>query len=224
MEEWRLLINNAAIITAAGSSRRFGGGIKKEYQYMGEKPVLVRTILPFLNSGLFNKIIVTVPQIHIAEELLNSFISIKKIKLIKGKETRQKSVYNALQELKKQNIDYVLIHDGARPWITVKLVKSVLDKTYSKSACIPVIIAQDAMKTIKDNIIAAHLERKGTFCAQTPQGFNYKDILKAHKFAVSDNINYIDDSEMYSKYIGPVSTVNGDIENRKITYKHDLGI
>ncbi len=173
---------------------------------------------------MFKSIIVTVSQINIAEELLTSFISIEKIKLIKGEETRQKSVYNALQELSKRNIDYVLIHDGARPWVTVKLVKSVLDKTFSKSACIPVIIAQDAMKTMKDNIIAGHLERKETFCAQTPQGFKYKDILKAHKLAVSDHINYIDDSEMYSKYIGPVSTVDGEIENRKITYKHDLGI
>ena len=185
----------------------------------------MHTILPFLNSGLFTNIIITVPdsKINFTEELLSPYITSNIIRIINGGDTRQKSVLNALLSLKKVNPDFVLIHDGARPWVIIEIIEAVLDKIYKKKACIPVIKARDAMKKIINaDIINEHLNREEMFCAQTPQGFNYEEILKAHKSAVLDNITYIDDSEIYSKYIGPVYTVDGDVRNRKITYKNDL--
>lgn len=162
-------------------------------------------------------------HIDTAREILGSFISMDKITIINGGETRQESVYNGLIALEKEEPDYVLIHDGARPWITLKIINSVFNKIKEKKACIPVIKAQDAVKSIGNNgVISGHLDRAKIYCAQTPQGFNYKEILDAHKMAVSDNLSYIDDSEIYSRYIGPVYTVDGDVANRKITYKHDL--
>ena len=181
--------------------------------------------MPFLQSGLFKHIVITMSHELIDDTiiLLGRYMAMDSVNIIRGGETRQESVLNGLSFLEKVNPDYVLIHDGARPWITAGLIRAVLDKTAENNACIPAIKAQDAMKIIKGNkLIDRHLEREITYCAQTPQGFRFEDILNAHRTAVSDGITFIDDSEIYSKYIGSVYIVEGDAENRKITYKYDL--
>lgn len=149
--------------------------------------------------------------------------SLQKIKLVEGGSTRQASVLRGLETF-DPHAEIVLIHDGARPWIGGGTIIDVMQSAATYGACIPVVPSVDAMKQItSDGVISAHLGRAETVCAQTPQGFRYDDILQAHHRAASDGTYYIDDSEIYSRYIGEVHTVDGERENRKITFLSDFG-
>jgi 2-C-methyl-D-erythritol 4-phosphate cytidylyltransferase len=201
------------------------GGIKKEYRILADKPILCWSILPFIQLALFDSIIIAVPpgQINQVQALLTDFIDLSKVQFVEGGKTRQESVYFALLALEQKKPAYVLIHDGARPWVTKEIILDVLAGTKKQGACIPVIKARDAMKELDQaQLIRRHLDRETTVCAQTPQGFSFSQILAAHKKAAPLAKLFIDDSEVYAQFIGPVLTVAGSTENRKITYEYDL--
>lgn len=224
-------MNAAALIPAAGSSSRMNTGRKKEYELISGKPVLAKTCEAFLETGLFAMICCVVPEgeIGIARDLLISALSFgeeeweQNLCFAEGGETRQCSVFNGLKRLAEFSPDHVLIHDGARPWISPSLVRSVYHMTLEQGACAPVIVPPDTIKQIDaSGTISTHLQRTNTVGIQTPQGFAFKEILRAHEKAAGDGMSYIDDTEIYDRYAGPVSTVPGDPVNIKITYAHDL--
>ena len=145
------------------------------------------------------------------------------VSFTEGGATRQQSVLNGLRALEPAAPDYILIHDGARPWISTDCICTVLDQTAVHGACAPVIVPPDAIKRIDaDGFISDHFSRKDTLGIQTPQGFRFRDILQAHEAAAVDGWKYIDDTEIYSRYVEPVFTVAGEAANRKITYAHDF--
>lgn len=213
----------AAIITAAGSSARMKGGGKKELKNIKGRTVLERAVLPFVLSEEFDHICVTYPEGK-KEEMEKALQRINfPISFVQGGDSRQDSVYRALLELKESRSDLVLIHDGARPHISEKLIERVLEGTIKRGNSTPVTPSVSAMKVLSPlGDIEQHLVRSSTVSAQTPQGFSYPEILEAHEKARQDENVYIDDSEIWSVYIGPSHTVEGDPDNIKITYPRDL--
>ncbi len=215
----------AVIITAAGSSNRMGIGTKKEFLSFNNQPVLLLSIKPFIDSNLFSNYVITLPQEEIGKghNILTPLKEESEFIYVPGGSTRQESVYNGLLALKNKSPDIVLIHDGARPWINKTVIEAVYKMTIKNGAAIPVVPSVNAMKTINSSgIIVSNLIRENTVAAQTPQGFNYTDILKSHESAHLDYTMYIDDAEIYGKYIGNVATVPGDTANNKITYLSDM--
>ncbi len=228
-----------AIITAAGSSKRLGTGKKKEYIHLGGKPVLLWSMETFLSVEAVERLVVTLPRGDAGkvERMLPEHIPAERISFVEGGRTRQLSVFNALKFLAEapakgrpndepdRNIpDIVLIHDGARPWIEKNIIEGVIHGTLEYGACIPVIEIPDAVKVVGDSgFILAHPPKNMLFAAQTPQGFNFNEILTAHENAFKDGYdNAQDDAELYSTFFHPVYTVPGSKRNRKITYKEDL--
>ncbi|HDQ13342.1 MAG TPA: 2-C-methyl-D-erythritol 4-phosphate cytidylyltransferase [Sediminispirochaeta sp.] len=212
-----------------------GGGEKKEYRLLGEKPVLLRSLEPFLRMGRFDRIVITIPRgdADRASRLLQDFIPadvrryLEKIELAEGGSSRQESVRLGLERLESSLSGAaetcVLIHDAARPWISQVLIRRVMEDLVEHGACIPTIPAADAMKQVDPSgFISGHLHRNSTVRAQTPQGFVLEGILRAHRRAARDHKVYIDDSEIFHNYIGPVHTVDGDRENTKITFPEDF--
>lgn len=221
----RELLKAAVIITAAGSSRRMGTGKKKEFQKINDQTVLMMSVKPFIESKLFFDyvVVLSIEEMEEGSNLLSPLFEFGNFTFIPGGITRQESVYHGLQALEKKAPDVVLIHDGARPWITETVIKKVYHKTVRTGAAIPVIPSINAMKTINSqNIIVSNLKREYTVAAQTPQGFIFNKILTGHETASSDGLEYIDDAEIYSKYIGSAATVPGDTANIKITYLSDM--
>lgn len=215
----------AGVITAAGSSKRMGGQLKKEYMNLEGCPMLVWSIRPFLTLSTIGQIIVTLPEgdLQKVKDLLQPFLDMKKLKLITGGASRQESVFYALKELEKISPDCVLIHDGARPWVTLNLIERVLEATLEYGACIPVGESPEAPKLIgSSGFILKNLDRRQVRIAQTPQGFSFLKILQAHKEARNTCESCVDDAEVYSSHIGPVFTVRGEIKNIKVTYREDL--
>ncbi|MDR0312774.1 MAG: 2-C-methyl-D-erythritol 4-phosphate cytidylyltransferase [Treponema sp.] len=231
----------AAVITAAGSSDRMGG-IKKEYRILpsASLTVLGSAAMGFAACKRIGIIVFVIPAGGEAEAraaLPPNFFDIKKeIFFVQGGPTRQGSVYNALCLLEAHKPTQVLIHDGARPWIKTDLIDKVIDAVLSHGAVIPILPMTETPKEIDysgsgTGIITRHLRRRDLGLAQTPQAFNFPDILKAHKKAsgqersgkaLSDKEEYTDDAEIWGKFIGPVAVIPGDPQNRKITFLEDL--
>ncbi|MBN1698078.1 MAG: 2-C-methyl-D-erythritol 4-phosphate cytidylyltransferase [Spirochaetales bacterium] len=201
------------------------GGIKKEYRTLSGKPVLARAILPFITSRLFNTIVVTVPveDIDKTTRLLQDFLDVSSVAIVGGGETRQESVFSGLKHLKAARPHYVLIHDGARPWINESLIREVFDGTIAYGACIPVVEIPDAPKEVDDKgFIQKNLNRDAIRGAQTPQGFLFNRLFKAHHYAREHDHSALDDAQIYMLLFSPVATIMGNHENKKITYRNDL--
>lgn len=225
----------AFLITAAGSSSRMGGQ-KKEFCMLGSRSVLSHSVAAFLKTRSFSFGVVTCRPgtERMAEDLLSDLEDdlktlSKPLMFCSGGAERQDSVFNGLKHLAEQcpelyESGLVLIHDGARPWVTPELIKDILEGTLKHSACAPIIPSTDAMKEINEKgIITGHHPREKTVNIQTPQGFSFSEILTAHERAADDGRLYIDDTEIFSRYEGDVYTVKGNTENKKITYLSDFG-
>ena len=232
----------AVVITAAGSSTRMGGTIKKEYLTLGNGTVLSSCVKAFLDASVnqtqpfeISHIIITIPQGDESQvrNALSSLYKNKeteglikdKLQFVTGGESRQQSVFNALEAIKKsdQPCNFVLIHDGARPFVNPDLISVVVQTTMSFEAAVPGITPTDTIKAIdEEGFIVSHLVRSSLTAVQTPQGFVFDILYDAHKKAMADGQNYTDDSEIWGRYYGKVKLVKGDVKNIKITYPGDL--
>jgi 2-C-methyl-D-erythritol 4-phosphate cytidylyltransferase len=205
------------------------GGVKKELAFIEGVPVLKMVADAFSVSGVFDCVVITYPprSAHSSGEDSSFRAVLDGVDLdllwVAGGKTRQESVYNALRALSEHSVEYVLIHDAARPWVTDTLIQAVLRGTKTHGACIPVVPHINASKQVGDGgMILEHHERSTVVGAQTPQGFGFSDILNAHEEARKNGKEYPDDAEAYHHAIGSVYTVPGDPINRKITFEYDL--
>ena len=215
----------AIIITAAGSSTRIGGGIKKEYLPYNKGTVLSSCAETFLNacSRDFEIIdfIVTCPKGGRAE-CEKALCGVQGVQIVEGADTRQKSVYNGLLAV-HGNPDIVLIHDGARPFVSEELIRTTLTATQEFCAAVPGLTPTDTQKEIDENgFIVRHLIRSSLSAVQTPQCFEFSKLLAAHERAALDEREYTDDTEIWGAYCGRVKVVPGEVNNIKITYPSDL--
>ncbi len=227
----------AAVICAAGSSSRMGG-IKKEYRFLNQVDadgnplsVLGSCVQNFSAVEDIKYIVITVSDDSANGEeaarkvippyLLNNPPG-PKIFFVLGGSTRQHSVYKALLFLDPFHPDYVLIHDGARPWADAELIKRVIRGMTQHKAALPVMPLVETPKEIDGGFIVRHLKRSAIVGAQTPQGFSFPEILEAHERAAQQEQEYTDDAEVWADFIGPVAAVPGTALNKKITFPDDL--
>jgi 2-C-methyl-D-erythritol 4-phosphate cytidylyltransferase len=215
----------AAVVTAAGASRRMGEGEKKEYRTLSGTPVLAFAALPFIRSGLFSRFVITVPKgdVNRARSLLSPHLDVGSVTFVEGGPTRQQSVFLALQSLEEDPPALVLIHDGARPWVSAALIERVLRVAESDDACVPLVEAFEAVKEVDGGgRIIRHLPRNGVRNAQTPQGFAFGRLLAAYRRADREGVRCVDDAEIFDMYEGRVASVEGEAANRKITFPEDM--
>ena len=217
------------VICAAGSSTRFGSSVKKEYLPLETGTVLSTSVKKFINALNISALVITVPRngTEQAKAALFNDTSItfpENIFFTEGGKTRQESVFNALKTLAsiKNPPEYVLIHDGARPFVTEKIITDTINAAILHGAAAPGTTPVDTQKLLdENNFIVEHLQRSRMSAIQTPQGFKLKELLEAHKKALQDKKEYTDDTEIWGKYCGKVMAVHGDAVNKKITYASD---
>jgi 2-C-methyl-D-erythritol 4-phosphate cytidylyltransferase len=223
----------AAVICAAGASARMGG-VKKEYQKLKSGvTVLAQAVCAFAAVLQVEVIVIAVSkgqQETARAVLLPETLSAQrpKILFVNGGESRRASVFNALSFLSQYNPCYVLIHDAARPWVTVSLINKTLEGAKKHGAVIPLLPLTDTPKEYSpDFFITKHLKRANTGIAQTPQVFKFPEILYAHQKAAEASAeaadeDFTDDAEIWGRFYGPVAVIPGDPENRKITFQGDI--
>ena len=209
------------------------GGEKKEFLPLNENEnlsVLGKVMESFCKFRELFPIVITLPPgMENADHYLPLSLR-KKANYIEGGENRRSSVYNALKFLESFSITHVLIHDGARPWISSELIKNTILEVKKYPAVIPCIPLTETPKEIifdgDKQYINKHLKRREIFIAQTPQAFAFPEILRAHEKALErekkENIEYTDDAEIWSEFIGKVKVISGDSFNKKITFPEDL--
>jgi 2-C-methyl-D-erythritol 4-phosphate cytidylyltransferase len=241
----------AVVICAAGSSTRMGG-VKKEYQKLqitdnGFFTVLGSSVRAFAAVSSIDVIAIAIPEndeIAARKALPSEYSEASKPKIlfVNGGNSRRASVFNALSVLNEYNLSgefntqYVLIHDGARPWLSTSLIEKLIKAVKIHNAVIPVLPLTDTPKVTvpktrtcgskvlgQPHFVKNHLKRANIGLAQTPQCFNFQKILRAHqKAAKTKNIEFTDDAEIWGRFCGKVAVIPGEHENRKITYREDL--
>ena len=207
--------NFSLIITAGGTSSRYGN-TNKLLEKINDKTVIEETVSKFIDFDEIDEIIISANSsiIEILQQLLNN----PKVKIIEGGNTRQKSVYNALQVIKN---DYVLIHDGARPLIRKDTIAYVLEAVLDKDAVTVMTKTTDTIKEVDSTgRIIRTIDRSKLYNTQTPQAFKTSIIKEAHE-KLKDG-NFTDDCSMLEELKIPVYIVNGSYTNIKITIKSDL--
>jgi 2-C-methyl-D-erythritol 4-phosphate cytidylyltransferase len=215
---------NIALLMAAGVGSRMAGKLPKQFMELGGKPMAAHSLDLFERCELIDEIILVVPEERLvlaSRELVDRF-SFKKInKITTGGETRQESVMAGLSACPK-GTDYVVIHDAARPLLTMGLLHEAIEKAMRTKAAILAVPAKESVKLADGDIITSTLKRDSVWIAQTPQVFDFDQISSAHNRADAAEYEATDDSELYEKYCGKVSIVRGSYNNLKITTDADF--
>ena len=215
----------AAIIVAAGRGVRAGQDAgPKQYQLLGGRAVLARTVDAFCLHGSIDVVIVV---IHADDEVLYKDAVAQHAKLLPptpGGSTRQQSVAAGLQALSEMDVSRVLIHDAARPFVDAQTIERVIDGLATNKAVLPSLAVVDTLKRCgSDGIIEETVDRTELFAAQTPQGFDFDAIHSAHQRAIEAGRSDFSDDTGLAEWVGmEVVVVEGDPRNVKITTAQDM--
>ena len=208
----------SVIITAGGSSRRYGQ-TNKLLEKIDGKEVIIHSIEAFVPFCPFEIIVSAAESLEsILKELLEKY-NIENIKIVRGGDTRQASIYNALKQCSASDI--VAIHDAARPLVKKTDIDKCLQKAVATGAAIVAVKAVDTIKIVNENNkIEATPDRNTLWAVQTPQIFDYKLIFDAHEKL--QGRSFSDDAGML-EYLGKdVYVSEGSRSNIKITTPEDL--
>lgn len=211
----------AAIIVAAGSSQRFGADMPKQYTPLAGKPVLRRTIEAFLKCPGLQEIRIVISPDHRA--FYDAAVDgLDLPEPVMGGKERKDSVMNALKTLDHLTGTFpVLIHDGARPCIEPDLIEKTVDSLATCSAVSLATPMTDTIRKVDQGLLDTTINRTGIWSLQTPQGFHYDLISKAHA-AAQDQQDITDDTGIVSAYGVDVKVIEGSRKNIKITVPEDI--
>jgi 2-C-methyl-D-erythritol 4-phosphate cytidylyltransferase len=216
---------NYAVLLAAGKAKRMGYEVPKQFLLLGEKKIYQYPLDVLLNNEYIDKIILVVglnQDDFIDEKYLNN----EKICKIYGGFSRQKSVENALDKIKElgaKKEDKVLIFDAARPFLKDDYINKIYQVLDEHSAATLAIKSVDSLAIASGENITQFIDREKIYQIQTPQGFLFGIILKAHEAALKDKISEATDDARLAIKIGiDVKLILGDASNIKITRNEDL--
>jgi 2-C-methyl-D-erythritol 4-phosphate cytidylyltransferase len=209
----------SAIILAAGKGSRLNLGYNKIFYEIKNKAIIEYSVDYFLNDDAFSEVIVVVNEKD--RQRIKEIFKGKDIKIVLGGITRQESVHNALKKTKGK---YVLIHDGARPYIDKKDIENV-KTTVIQNACVLATSIKDSLAQVKFKKIHKYINRNDFVALQTPQAFETSKILKAYDLADVNNNIYSDDASLYMQETqDDVIMLEGNELNLKLTTELDLKI
>lgn len=213
-----------ALFPAAGRGRRVGANKNKILLNLAGEPVLLHTLRKFAKSKMADYFIIIVAEHEIEEvsELLKNE-NLPPYKIIAGGSERQYSVENGLKAL-PMNTDIVLVHDAARPFVSVGTIEKVVDTAKKYGAAIAAVPEKNTVKVVKNGIVAATPERENLWAATTPQGFKSEILINAYEKAREDNFLGTDDASLAERIDVPVHIAEDTYDNFKITSKSDLKI
>ena len=210
----------AAILVAAGDGVRLGGAVPKAFTVVRGRTLLEHALVPFRACNAVRDVIVVAPGLYVAHA---AALLSDEVTTIAGGPTRQASVSFGLAAV-ATDVDTVLVHDVARPFVPVEVVDRVLAAlAEGADAVIPTRPVTDTIKQVdEDGAVVATLDRSELRVVQTPQGFRRAVLEAAH--AAGFGRNFTDDAALVEAHGGQVTVVDGADEAFKITRPWDLAL
>jgi len=213
-------MKKAVLIVAAGSGSRMGGKIPKQYLQILDKPIIIHTLEKFRKFDPDIQMVVVLAPEHreLWEQLSVSYEIAGGLTTAPGGATRFDSVKNGLSYIDQAEL--IGIHDAVRPLVSQGTLTRCYDAAISQGSGIPVLEMDESVRMLDRQGGSKHLERSSLRRVQTPQVFLSERILEAYQQA--NNPDFTDDASVYEAKFGPVTLVEGNRENIKITTPPDL--
>lgn len=215
------------VILAGGVGKRMKADIPKQFILLNGKPILYYSIKEFVKSSV-DEIIIVVDEKYKkeCEKIVETIEEKKKITYVKNGEERVFSVLNALKYIKeKEEKSFVLIHDGARPFIKKEVIEELIEKVKKDEAVILGTFLKETIKEKKDNKIIKTIDRNNYILVKTPEAFSFETLYKAYEKWEEDEKKFIptDDASLVEEYGNvEVTFIESDEKNIKITTPNDL--
>lgn len=215
-----------AIIVAAGEGRRIGGEVPKTYLPVCGRPMVLRTLDQFFSAQAIEEVVLVIAadQFLRCETMLrdDSALANRPWILQSGGPTRQQSVKKGLEKI-GSDADIVVIHDGARPFVSPALIDRCVQATRDKGAVVVGVPVRDTIKIVSnDRWVQTTLSRSSLWAIQTPQVFRKQWIVEAHDRAAREAFEATDDAMLVERIGKPVFVVDGECTNIKITTPEDV--
>lgn len=219
-----LIGKTAAIVPAAGTGKRMGKDVPKQFLSIQGKPIFIYTLEVLDRCRMVDEVVLVMAPDHLerAREHIEEFGVRKVTQVIAGGRERQDSVMNGLQNLTQVSV--VLVHDGVRPFATEKQVKAVIQMVRKHGAAIVAVPAKNTIKRVDNGRVEVTLNRDLLWQVQTPQGFRFDLLKQAYEQAYADKCYMTDDSALVERLGHTVHIVEGDYRNIKITSPEDLAV
>ena len=222
-----------AICLAAGQGKRMGSKVQKQYLLIEDKPVLYYALKAFQDSPVEDVILVVGAgeEEYCQKEIVEKYEFSKVKAIVEGGKERYHSVYHGLQAVK--DADYVLIHDGARPFVTKEIIERCIQGAMEYKACVAGMPVKDTIKLADhEQNIESTPQRSKVWMIQTPQAFDftlikeaYTTLLEQEEKGITTTIPVTDDAMVVEYFMQQkVHLVYGSYENIKITTPEDLRI
>lgn len=225
----------AAIVLSAGKGARMNSEVPKQYLMLDGKPVLYYSLHTFQQSRIENIILVSGREdiTYCQDEIVQKYQFTKVSAIVPGGRERYHSVYCGLRELEKlhQAPDYVMIHDGARPFVSQEIIERCADAVEQSQACVAGMPVKDTIKIADRHQFAVETPARSlVWQIQTPQVFAFPLILQAYRELLEseesgESVSVTDDAMVLETVLQKqVRLVEGSYKNIKITTPEDLEI
>ena len=215
----------AVIIAAAGLGRRMGADVPKQYLKIGGEPILLKTIRAFCDNDYVDYVFVVTGRDYIdyCFQMKEDYGLHKVISVTEGGKERQDSVYRALQEVNRcrPGVEYVLVHDGARPFVSQETINFVIAAAAGVGAAVACVPVKNSIRR-GEGAESQGIDRHHLYSVQTPQGFKKSILMEAYERAFGDGYYGTDDAGLVERIGQPVELVRGKYDNIKITTKEDM--
>lgn len=214
----------AVIVAAAGRSERFGGEEKKTFAKLDGRPVFLRSLEHFVTRPDVAQLILAVAPEDLAmvRSSYGPNLAFMNVKVIGGGERRFDTVREALGALAPE-VEYVAIHDAARPCVTAEMIDSVFAEATKAGAAILAAPLHGTLKRVSGaRVVEETVPREHIFEAQTPQAFRRSVLVAAYSDPRAGSVETTDDAQVVELTGHPVSVVPSDAANLKITTRGDL--
>lgn len=222
-----------AIVLSGGKGKRMASDISKQYMLLDGKPILFYALQSFDKSNV-DEVILVVGQgdeEYVKKEIIDKYSINKVTKIVQGGKERYNSVYNALLHIKdnyeSKNEIYVLVHDGARPFVDVCDINKMIEEVKREECCVLGVKSKDTIKiSTNDNYIESTPTRSNVWQIQTPQAFRFNLLKKSYDEIIGYNDSTITDDSMVVERTTnkKIKLVEGKYTNIKITTPEDLEI
>ncbi|MDI6767327.1 MAG: 2-C-methyl-D-erythritol 4-phosphate cytidylyltransferase [Bacteroidota bacterium] len=217
----------SVLIPAAGKGKRMGSSLGKQFFVLNGKPIIIHALDCFQSSKEIDCIVIVADaaDINKLKALVNEHNLTKVCEIVPGGPERQDSVWNGLNALRSLSPDFVLIHDAVRPFVTHRMIISLLEVAVESLAAIAAVRLKDTVKNSFDGMFISETpHRENLWLAQTPQAFDYNLICRAFEKAYAEHFYGTDDASLVERIGVRVRIVEGSYRNIKITTPEDFEV